>query len=210
MPARQNSRGDIITNSLQPPVWHILKRDHFLLRTVLADAIPVATLVPRRDVDPPMGALSHQALASDVPVAHIEKRTNQSQADRDCDGDSQRPSPPLFAASGEYSLCAGSLGEDSAHSFIEYADQTSRHAPRNLTSAGASPAALAGRHVIGETGGRFRTRRQVVLAFQGSGNACGRRPRSAGRGRRVVSRGPEMQGLFATAFALRFFLALSG
>ena len=104
MPARQDSRGDIITNSLPPFLWHILKRNHFLLRTVAADAIPVATLVPRRDIDPPMGALSHQALASDVPVAHIEKRPNQSQADRECDGDSQRPSPPILTASGVNTL----------------------------------------------------------------------------------------------------------
>ena len=100
MPARQNPRGDIITNSPQPFLWHILKRNHFLLRTVAADAIPVATPVPRRDVDPPMGAISHQALASDVPVAHIENRPNQSQANRDCDGDCQRPSPPVLTASG--------------------------------------------------------------------------------------------------------------
>jgi hypothetical protein len=104
MPARPNSRGDIITNSLPPLLWHILKRDRFLLRTVTANAIPVATLVPRRDVDPPMGALSHQALASGVPVAQIENRPDQGQADRDCDGDSHRPSPPVLAALGVDSL----------------------------------------------------------------------------------------------------------
>jgi hypothetical protein len=47
-----------------------------------------------------MGALSHQALASGVPVAQIENRPDQRQADRDSDGDSQRPSPPVLAAWG--------------------------------------------------------------------------------------------------------------